>query len=152
MSTEIINGSRTSFGPRAVETKVPYAVHTAGVRKQLVVPVVHDALPSHVTGDVTGASLPANAIVTSIIPTAAKEAYVGDTDGYKIHLVTDAGVDTTTLVTAATPAQLNAGAALTLAATKVGATGPLYVTITPVDAALTAGEGFLVIEYIEQII
>jgi len=153
MSVEIINGSRTSFGPRSVETHAPYSVHVAGVRKQLIVPLVHDALPSHTTGDVTGASLPANAVITAIIPLTASEAYVGGINGYKIHAVSD-DITTTdvTLVTAATPAQLNAGAALTLAATKVGAAGPLYITVTPVDAALTAGEGFLMIEYIDQIV
>lgn len=148
MSVEIINGSRTSFGPRTVETQVPYAVSTFGVRKQLVMPVKYDSLPTHVEGDVTGAAIPANALVTAVYVTPATTAFAGGTS-YAITLVEDDGTSADVLDAAVTLAEMNSGLADT-PASFVGVEGPLYVEMTA-TGVFTAGEGALVIEYIEQI-
>lgn len=150
MSVEIINGSRTSFGPRTVEAATPYAVHVAGVRKQLVLPVKYDDLATHTEGDVTGASIPANALITAVYSLPATTTFVGGTS-YAINLVEDDGSAITTVVSAATLASMNTGAAQTVADATVGATGPAYVEVVA-TGTFTAGEGMVVIEYIDQIV
>lgn len=150
MSVEIINGSRTSFGPRTVEAATPYAVHVAGVRKQLVLPVKYNDLATHTEGDVTGASIPANAVITAVYSLPATTTFVGGTS-YAINLVEDDGSAITTVVSAATLASMNTGAAQTVADATVGATGPAYVEVVATDT-FTAGEGMVVIEYIDQIV
>lgn len=150
MSTEILNGSRTSFGPRTVESALPYAVHVAGVRKQLVLPVKYNDLASHTEGDVTGASIPANALITAVYSLPATTTFVGGTS-YAINLVEDDGSAITTVVSAATLATMNTGAAQTVADATVGATGPAYVEVVA-TGTFTAGEGMVVVEYIDQIV
>lgn len=153
MSTEILNGSRTSFGPRTVESALPYAVHVAGVRKQLVLPVKYNDLPTHVEGDVTGASIPANAIITAVIVTPSTTTFDGDRT-FNVNLVTDADVAITT-VQGLTVAQLNSGASITAPTdATVGSTGPAYVEVATTGGTTdaTAGEGMVVIEYIDQIV
>ena len=150
MSVEIINGSRTSFGPRAVEAALPYAVHVAGVRKQLILPVKFNDLAVHVEGDATGASIPANALITAVYSLPSTTTFVGGTS-YAINLVEDDGSAINTVVSSATLAAMNTGAAQTVADATVGAVGPAYVQVVA-TGVFTAGEGVVVIEYIDQIV
>ena len=149
-NVEIINGSRTSFGPRGSETRLAAAVSTFGVRKQLVVPVKFDALPEHTEGDVTGAYIPDNAVVTAVYVTPANTAFAGGTS-YEVDLVEDDGTSITggELVSAITLAAMNAGGEATIN-NAIVTEGPAFVELNA-TGTFTAGEGALVIEYIEQI-
>lgn len=147
MSVEIINGSRTSFGPRDSEVKLPTAVHNAGVKKQVVIPVKYDDLPSHTEDDVTGAALPANSVVTGIYASPANTDFAGGTS-YDINLVEDDGTSISTIGTAAL-ADLNSGAEVTVDTAAVGA-DTAYIELGE-NGTFTAGEGAIVVEYIEQI-
>ena len=148
MTVEIINGSRTSFGPRTTNNDLPASVLTLGVKKQALVPVKFDDLPTHVEGDVTGHALPANSLITNVFVVPATEAFVGGTS-YALNLVEDDGTAITTVVSAAALADMNAGAVATVADATVGSTGPAYVEVVA-TGTFTAGEGVMVIEYIEQ--
>lgn len=149
MTAELINGARTSFGPRTPETELAASVLTLGVKKQLVVPVKFDQLPTHLEDDVTGASLPANALITAVYTTAATENFDGDT--YDLNLVQDDGTAITTIASLAV-ADMNSGAEITAADATVGAVGPAYVEIAETGTiSSTAGATTVVIEYIEQI-
>jgi hypothetical protein len=150
MTVEIINGSRTSFGPRTTNNDLPASVLTLGVKKQALVPVKFDDLPTHVEGDVTGHALPANSLVTAVYAVPATEAFVGGTS-YSVDLVEDDGSSITSIVDAITLAQMNSGVDASLDDATVGSTGPAYIEVTA-TGTFTAGEGVLVIEYIEQIV
>ena len=151
MTVEIINGSRTSFGPRTTNSDLPASVLTLGVKKQAIVPIKFDDLPTHVEGDVTGHSLPANALVTAVYHVPAVETFDGDYT-FNLNLVQDNGTAITTVVSGATVTQLNDGAEATLADATVGSVGPAYIEVVSVAGTIapTAGEGTMVIEYIEQ--
>lgn len=148
MTVEIINGSRTSFGPRTTNSDLPASVLTLGVKKQALVPVKFDDLPTHVEGDVTGHALPANSLITDVFVVPATEAFVGGTS-YEVNLVEDDGSAITTVVSAITLAEMNSGDVATVADATVGSTGPAYIEVAE-TGTFTAGEGVLVIEYIEQ--
>tara|TARA_B100002049_G_scaffold146858_1_gene109160 strand:- start:8636 stop:9091 length:456 start_codon:yes stop_codon:yes gene_type:complete len=148
MTAELINGARTSFGPRTPETELAASVLTLGVKKQLVVPVKYDQLPTHLEDDVTGASLPANALITAVYATPANVAFAGGTS-YDVNLVEDDGTAVTTVSTIVL-ADLNSGAEATVADATVGTAGPVYVEVAE-TGTFTAGEGAVVIEYIEQL-
>jgi hypothetical protein len=64
MGTEVVNGSRTNFGPKVVETKAPYTV-TFPSFKELHVPINYDDLPVVSANDVTVQSIPAYAWIES---------------------------------------------------------------------------------------
>lgn len=145
---EIINGSRTSFGPRFSETRLAANVRTAGALKHLVVPVKFDELPEHTTGDVTGAFVPANALVTRVIVSPAVTDFAGGTS-YELKFVNDAGTDIVAIVDAITLAQMNSGGVITQDESLV-TSGPAYVELVA-TGSFTAGEGTVVIEYMEQI-
>jgi len=66
MSTEVVNGSRTNFGPKSVESKAPYTVSYPSF-KELHVPVVYDDLPVVSADDATVQSIPANAWIEQAI-------------------------------------------------------------------------------------
>lgn len=146
-NVEIINGSRTSFGPRTTEGRLSSAVLTTGVKKQLVLPVVFDSLLAHEEGDVTGAALPLNALITGVYAVTASEDFVGGTS-YDINLVEDDGTAVTTVATAVL-ADLNAGAEIDITDANVTA-GPAYVELVP-TGTFTAGNTTVVVEYIEQV-
>lgn len=149
MNVELINGARTSFGPRTTETKVPASVLTLGAKKQLVLPVKYDDLATHEEGDVTGASIPANALITGVYASAATTAFAGGTS-YAINLVEDDGTAITSVVSAITLAEMNSGAVVSVDDATVGSTGPAYVEVVA-TGTFTAGVGAVVIEYIEQL-
>lgn len=149
MSVEIHNDVRQTFGP--VESVVNLGTHVAtfGVKRQVVVPVDYSDLPAHVTGDVTGAQIPSNAIITGLWVTPANTTFVGGTS-YSVELVDDDGNTEATIEAAITLAEMNSGLVATVADTTVGTGGPVYVQMTA-TGTFTAGEGALVIEYIPQI-
>ncbi len=62
--SEILNGSRTSFGPRAVEAKAPSTIAYSSV-KELHVPINWDDLPVVSANDSTVLSIPAHAWIES---------------------------------------------------------------------------------------
>lgn len=149
MGVEIINDVRQSFGPRTSNANLAGHVTNYGVKYQVVVPVKYDDLPSHLTGDVTGAEIPANAIITALYVTPATTAFAGGTS-YSVELVDDDGNTEATLESAITLAEMNSGLVATLADNTVGTGGPVYVQMTA-TGTFTAGEGALVIEYIPQL-
>ena len=149
MSVEILNDVRQTFGPVDSIANLAGHVATFGVKRQVVVPVRFDDLPSHLTGDVTGAQIPSNAIITSLVVTPANTAFAGGTS-YSVELVDDEGNTEATLEAAITLAEMNSGLVATLADTTVGTGGPVYAQMTA-TGTFTAGEGALVIEYIPQI-
>lgn len=147
MSTEVINGARTSFGPRTTANDLASSVLTVGVKKQQIVPVKFDNLVTHVEDDVTGAYLPANALITNVYAVPASETFASGTS-YDIDLVENDGTSITTVGTVAL-ADMNSGAVVTVADATVGSTGPAYFEVTE-TGSFTAGAGAVVVEYIEQ--
>lgn len=145
---EMINGARTSFGPRFAESRLATNVRTAGALKHLVIPVKFDALPEHITGDETGAFLPARALVTRVIVSPSAVDFAGGTS-YEVKVVEDDGTDIVAIVDAITLAQMNSGAVVEADESLI-TDGPAYVEVTA-TGTFTAGEGSIVIEYMEAI-
>lgn len=146
MSVEMINGARTSFGPRDAEAKVGASVITLGAKKQLKVPVKFDELPEHIEGDVTGVALPANALITAVYAVPALEEFADGTS-YDVNMVQDDGTLIAAVATA-TLAEMNSGAEVTITTPTVGA-DVAYLEVAETDT-FTAGIGCILIEYIEQ--
>lgn len=145
---EIINGARTSFGPRFAESRLAANVRTAGALKHLVIPVKFDALPEHIAGDVTGASLPARSLVTRVIVSPSTVDFAGGTS-YEVKVVEEDGTAIVAISDAITLAQMNSGAVVEADEALITA-GPAFVEMTA-TGDFTAGEGAIVIEYMEAI-
>jgi hypothetical protein len=126
-------------------------VHVAGVRKQLVLPVLATDLPTHTANDVTGASLPANAVITDIITLESETTVDGDRS-YNINLVEEDGTAIVTVATLTTT-QINTPGSQTIADNTVGPTGPAYIEMATTGGLTdaTAGEVVIVVEYIDQL-
>lgn len=147
MSVEIINDSRTSFGPRTVDVTTASSVHTAGVESQLVLRVDYADLATHVAGDVTGARIPAGSIITEVVVLPANTTFVGGTS-YAVNMVELDGSAIDSIIDAETLAEMNAGDVVAFAALDGAVVGAADAYIEVVaTGTFTAGEGTVVIKY-----
>lgn len=155
MSVEIINDVRQSFGPRESVVNLAGHVSNYGVKYQVVVPVKFDDLPSHLSGDVTGAVIPANSFITSIVVLPSSTTFDGDRT-FNLNLVQEDDTAITT-VRALTVDNLNSGVVLPnatadIADASVGA-NDAYVEVATTGGTTdaTAGETAIVVEYIPRL-
>lgn len=154
MSVEIHNDVRQTFGPVDSIANLAGHVSTFGVKTQVVVPVKFDDLPSHLNGDVTGAQIPANAFITSIIVLPSSTTFDGDRT-FNLNLVQEDGTAITT-VHALTVANLNSGLVLPNSAADItdatvgAAAGFVEMATTGGTIDATAGETSIVIEYVQR--
>ena len=154
MTVEIINGSRTSFGPRDVNVNLGHEVHVAGVEHQLVLKLKAGDMPQHTAYDATGAFIPAGSTITQmvVLPSTVTFATGVSIDVALEKLDGTAHGDTPVEATILT-ATLNAGTVFNFADldnTSV-TTDDAYVSITE-NTSYTAGEGVVVIKYIPSIV
>lgn len=150
--SEILGGSRTSFGRRFAEKKAAHVVPSSLV-KTMVVPFHFDdlAVPGDALDDATYGLLPANAqIITSYL--YVEEAFVGGTD-YDIGLYeADGTVITTVGIDNVLVAALTANTWIPNNGSLVNGSGigpnAGQVIIAP-NGVFTSGRGKIVIEYLE---
>ena len=147
MKVEYPNNVRTTFGPRDIESKVPYAVDVYGPVRALYLNVVHDDLLVHTEGDATGAYLPAGSVVTGVTVMPADETFAGGTS-YAVKMVEDDGTAISDLVAAITLAQMNSGVVATVADATVGS-DDAYIEVEA-TGTFTAGAGKVIVHYIER--
>jgi len=153
--SELINGARTSFGRRTTEKKAACILPSSTPTKTMVVPFNYDELPAvgDAENDATYALIPANAIIKSS-HLYVETAFLGGTsyniglhqaDGTVIDLD---GIDAGVLLAALTANTwiVNDGAHVG-AAPGIGAAAAQVTVVA--TGTFTAGEGKLVIEYIE---
>lgn len=152
MTVEIINGSRTSFGPRTTEVKTPKSVYSAGVEKQLVLHLKAGEMPSHTANDATGAFIPAGSFIKEVIVMPSTTTFATGVS-VDIDLVELDGTTIDTIEAAVTTATLNAGTVLAHSALDYGVVGAddAYVEISQ-NTAYTAGEGVMIIVYIPPVV
>lgn len=159
MAIEYPNQARQNYGPVDVDTGVSSTVRTAGVKKQLVVPFKYNTLPTptdDVDGDAVYQSIPANSLIVaaygyidtdfnSASATTVIDVGLQEADGTEIDndgLINDMGGSADG---SNSGWSVGAGA---LVGASVGATDA-FVAVTPSVDDLTAGDGILIIEYIE---
>jgi hypothetical protein len=152
MTKEVINGSTQHFGPRDAEVTPPFTLSTVGALSQLVVPLKFDDLPAADVEREDIPVIPANSIVTRVVVTPAKEAFVGGTS-YNIGIAEKDGTPVVADgIFAAIPlAELNAGGTglATEGATVGASVGTDDVVITAAETGVfTAGLAYITIEFI----
>ena len=156
--SEVLSGSRVSFGPRTVETKAPYTQAYSSV-KELHVPINYDDLPVVSATDATVQSIPANAFILRAI-LHVQEAFTSggaatmsiglyESDGTEIDLD---GIDVDIALAAinAVGERVICDGALVNGLQGIGtAAGQVVVVESSGANPYTAGKATLVIEYVE---
>jgi hypothetical protein len=160
MAIEYPNQSRQEYGPVDSVTGIMGSVRVAGVKKQLVVPIVFNNLPdpaAEVDGDAVYQSIPANSLITAcygVITTNFNSTSGTTVIDVGTELADGTDVDLDGLINDWGGAADGSNTGWTVGAgALVGAvshaTLATYLKVTPSVDDLTAGAGKLIIEYIE---
>jgi len=154
MSVELINGSRTSFGPRSAEVQTGNNVHVAGVEHQLVLRLKAGEMPTHVANDATGARIPAGSLVTKMIVLPATTTFAtGVSVDIDLETLAGAAHTDTPIEAAVVTASLNSGTVYEFAGLDNASitTDDAYVSVSE-NTTYTAGEGVIIIKYIPTVV
>ena len=155
MGVEYRQGGRQQYGPYEVEKRASAEYCVAGVRQQLVQVVNYDDLPVPTPQDAVNGVIPANSLIVAAYTyevtafdstSGATTLDVGLQEGDGTEIDND-GIDAGVITADGTAQGWTVGDGALVGAT-VGA-APAYVVVTPSTADLTAGKGYVVIEYIE---
>lgn len=154
MTTEVLQGARTSFGPKVAEKTAPYTV-ADGVYKTLVVPINWDELPAVSADDATVQTLPAHAWIEKATLQVVEPFTSGGAATLTLGLAQPDGtaIDVDGIDVAIALSAINTkgqrvlcDGALVANTAGVGANEGQVVASTAV-AALTGGKAFLIIDY-----
>lgn len=154
MSVELINGSRTSFGPRTAEVQTGNNVHVAGVEHQLVLRLKAGEMPTHVANDATGARIPAGSTLTELRVLPATETFAtGVSVDFDLVKLDGTAHGDTPIEAAVVTASLNSGVVLSFSDLDNASitTDDAYISVGE-NTTYTAGEGVVIIKYIPAIV
>lgn len=135
--SEIVNGVRTSYGPRTTDKKAASKVVDDGVVSTVVMQVNGDDLPTYVGSNATDVAVPAGAFITEATAYVAGTStadvvltFVKDSDGSASTGSLSATLVTSTKDWDLLPLELIAAEDLQITATGPAAGEVAYVTVT----------------------